>query len=278
MHKGRWHRFVPHRRLVSELTVILEDGSRLSTVLSLEEANDFIERLKTVSESESSDTGWHRLHTLLLAQTPRAVRAQIQMDRHKHGYHHREKRLYELIDFNDTFVSLVLATPSAKLPGLAEQLYQEMTHFCRRLKTAMFTREQFDAIVRGLSREIAVFLAAREQGFEARMTSRTEDAFGIDMVIIHPETGMLLNIDCKTPPAFRHRLEELAHEGRISEEELLKADEQDFLTVLQRRNDEQVPVTLLCIRPDTLGEISDFTFNEPARLTTLLAKVFQNVV
>lgn len=275
---NHWRRFVPHRRTEPANRVELEDGSRLSVLRNVEATNKFIDQLKAMSDSESDDAGQERLRTLLIAQTPRAVRAQIQMDRHKHGYHHREKRLFELIDFNDTFVSLVLATPSVQLPGLAERLYGEMARFCRRLKTSMFTREQFDAIVRGLSREIAVFRAAREQGFDARMTSRVEDAFGIDMIVTDPKTGSILNIDCKTPPAFRHRLEELLHDGRITEEQLLKGDEQDFITVLQRRNDEQIPVTLLCIRPDTLGEIRDFTFNEPARLTALLERVFQTVV
>lgn len=275
---NHWRRFVSHRRTELADQGEQEDGSELSALRNIEAANAFIDRLKASSDSELDNGGQERLQTLLIAQTPRAVRAQIQMDRHKHGYHHREKRLYELIDFNDTFVSLVLATPSSHLPGLAKRLYSEMAHFCRRLKTSMFTREQFDAIVRGLSREIAVFRAAREQGFDVHMTSRVEDAFGIDMVITDPKTGLILNIDCKTPPAFRHRLEELLHDGRITEEQLLKADERDFITVLQRRNDKQVPVTLLCIRPDTLGEINDFTFDEPARLTTLFDRVFQTVV
>lgn len=275
---SHWRHFVPHRRTEPVYTVELDDGSRLSTIHTIEEANVFIDRLKGMSEPETDTIGRERLRTLLLAQTPRAARAQIQMDRHKHGYHHREKRLFELIDFNDTFVSLVLATPSAQLPGLAEQLFDEMTHFCRRLKTPMFTREQFDAIVRGLSREIAVFRAAKEQGFDVYMTNRVEDAFGIDMVITDPETGLVLNVDCKTPPAFRHRLEDLIHEERITEEQLLEADKKDFITVLQRRNNERVPVTLLCIRPETLGEISDFTFDEPARLTALLEKIFKTVV
>ncbi len=39
------------------------------------------------------------LQALLVVQTPRAARAQAQMDAHEHGYHNREKRLFELIDF-----------------------------------------------------------------------------------------------------------------------------------------------------------------------------------
>jgi len=269
-----WRHFVPQRGQAPTDTVVLEGGRRLSSIRTLEEAADFIDRLKSLPAPDSPDEQRERLRTLLLAQTPRAVRAQIQMDRHKHGYHHREKRLYELIDFNDSFVSLVLASAPADLPGLAERLRSDMTRLCRRLKTSMFSREQFDAIVRGLSREIAVFRAAHDEGFEAHMTSRVEDAFGIDMIITNPTTQQVLNIDCKTPPAFRHRLEDLVHDGRISEAQLLEADERDFITMPQRRGDRTVPVTLLCIRPDTLGEISDFTFDQPARLTALLERVF----
>jgi hypothetical protein len=199
------------------------------------------------------------------------------MDTHRHGYHNREKRLYELIEFNDTFVSYVLATPHQQLPGLAERLKKDMTHFCMKLRTPMFSDEQFEAIVRGLSREIAVYRTARYHKFDVRMTSRAEDAFGIDMIITHPQTGKQLNVDCKTPAAFRHRMEDLVHHGRINETDLLKGDEQGFLTVFHRRGDEQVPVTLFCILPDRLGEISDFTFDEPERLKVALDTMFATV-
>jgi hypothetical protein len=199
------------------------------------------------------------------------------MDMHKHGYHNREKRLYELIDFNDTYVNLVLATPHGELKGFADKLKADMIAFCRRLNTEMFSDAQFEAITLGLSREIAVYRAARYQGFDARMTSRTEDAFGIDMYVTQPETGKVLNIDCKTPPSFRHRMEELLDHGKISEDQLLRADEKDFITVTHRRGQESVPVTMLCIRPDTLGDIHDFTFDEPEKLKRLLDTIFLTV-
>ena len=214
---------------------------------------------------------------LLILQTPRAALAQIQMDSHEHGYHDREKRLYELIEFNDTFVNYVLATPHQQLPGLAEQLKKDMAEFCKKLNTPMFSDEQYDAIVRGLSREIAVYRTARYHKFDARMTSRADDAFGIDMVIIDPRSGKRLNIDCKTPAAFRHRLEDLVHHGRIEESDLLKGDQQGYLTITHRRGDEHVPVTLFCILPDRLGEISDFTFDEPERLKAALDTMFRSV-
>ena len=277
---SHWRRFVPHGRVVSTSSVVLTDGMRLSTVRSLGDADRFIEGLKTAGAPLQPEQRLDYIRTLLLAQTPRAARAQTQMDRHRHGYHHREKRLFELIDFNDAFVALVLATPAHQLPGLAVRLWDDMTHVCRRLKTPMFSREQYDAIVRGLSREIAVFKAAESEGFQVHMTNRVEDAFGIDMVITDPVTGKELNVDCKTPSAFRYRMEDLIKEGRITEAELLAADQADFLTVSQRRARDgmTVPVTLLCIRPDTLGEITDFTFNEPARLTKLLGRAFETVV
>lgn len=277
---SHWRRFVPHARVEPAHTVVSTSGMRLSTVRSLEDANRFIDELKAMGEPLTPEQQLEYLRTLLLAQTPRAARAQTQMDRHRHGYHHREKRLFELIDFNDAFVALTLATPTHQLPGLAARLWDEMSHFCRRLKTPMFSRDQYDAIVRGLSREIAVFKAAESEGFKVHMTSRVEDAFGIDMVITDPTTGRELNIDCKTPSAFRYRLEDLIKEGRITEAELLQADQDDFLTVSQRRARDgmTVPVTLLCIRSDTLGEITDFTFDEPAKLTKLLDRVLATVL
>jgi hypothetical protein len=268
-----WRRFLPKKKLGG---VVLQDGTRLSTVRSLDDANTFVTQLKAVPAHEKSDTADH-LRTQLLAQTPKAALAQIEMDKHKHGYHNREKRLYELIDFNDTFVALVLATPHDQLKTFANDLKADMTAFCKRLNTPMFSDQQYDAIVRGLAREIAVYRAARYKGFDAIMTNRTEDAFGIDMVITQPETGKVLSIDCKTPPSFRHRLEEMVAHGRISEAHLVKADSDGFITSPHRRGEETVPVTLFCILPDRLGDIHDFTFDKPELLARELTRIFETV-
>lgn len=246
---SRWRRFLPKR----------QTNSHLSADLAVPQPTDSVEADHLLSK--------------LLSQTPRAALAQLEMDKHTHGYHNREKRLYELIDFNDTFVSLVLETPHGQLPGLAERLKAQMKQYCEKLHTPMFTDAQYDAIVRGLSREIAVYRGALHEGFEARMTSRTEDAFGIDMVISDRATGKSSNIDCKTPPAFRHRLEDLVHDGRITEEQLLQADQNLFITTEHRRNEEHIPVTLLCILPDELGEITDFTFSNTVPLGHKLRQI-----
>ena len=87
------------------------------------------------------------------------------------------------------------------------------------------------------------------------MTSRNEDAFGIDMVLEDQE-GRVLNIDVKTPSAFRHRMGELEFEGRMSEEEFLRADERDYFTHIhshQGSRIERIPVTLLCIRHEPVS-------------------------
>lgn len=255
----------------------LADGTQLATVRTVDDAGAFADIVKgTETPTEQAAQAEH-FRTMLLAQTPRAALAQIQMDKHKHGYHDREKRLYELIDFNDTFVNLVLATPHGELKGFAEKLYADMSAFCRRLDTTMFTPDQYDAIVRGLSLEIAVYRAARYVGFGARMTSRTEDAFGIDMTVTQTDTGKVLNIDCKAPPAFRHRLEEMVDHGRISEAQLLKADSDQYITTIQHRGEESVPVTLLCVGPDSLGDIHDFTLDQPEKLKKLLDDIFARI-
>lgn len=269
-----WRRFLPKRKpkvIVQNIT-----GYR-QTVRSVEDANRLIDEMRSLGVPATKTEQQGNYRQQLLLQTPRAALAQIQMDTHKHGYHNREKRLFELIEFNDTFVNFVLTTPHEQLPGLANSLKRDMTEFCNKLRTPMFSDEQFDAIVRGLSREIAVYRTAKYHKFGARMTSRADDAFGIDIVITQPETGKELNIDCKTPAAFRHRLEDLVHHGRISEQELLKGDAQSFLTVVHRRGEERVPVTLFCILPDLLGEISDFTFDEPDKLKNALNTMFATI-
>ena len=46
---------------------------------------------------------------------------------------------------------------------------------------------------------------------------------------------------------------------------------------MQHRDNETVPVTLFCILPDRLGEISDFTFDEPDKLKAVLQTMFSTV-
>lgn len=210
---------------------------------------------------------------MVLLQTPRAARAQLQMDANKHNYHNKHERLFELIDFNDSFVNTILALPKHELTGFAEKLRSASGELCRRLQAPNFSDEQYDAIVRGLGREVAVYRGALDLGYSARMTSRQEDAFGIDMVLEDAD-GRVLNIDVKTPSSFRHRLGELEREDRITEADFLRADEQDYFTHIHKHHGsrvEKVPVTLLCVRHERLGDVVDFEFVDPAALGTLLA-------
>lgn len=262
MSRRRWHHWRP-RRLRAE-----------SRLLGTEHLDNTIEEFKQRVEAANSTEKGELLEKLLVLQAPRAALAQAEMDTHPHGYHNREKRLFELIDFNDTFVAAVLAQPQERLASFTERMQHAMKKFCASQRTVMFSDEQLDAIVRGLSREIAVYLGAKREGFSVSMTSRTEDAFGIDMVITDRRTHTYLNVDCKTPSAFRRRLEELEKEGRVTTEQLLRADHDDYVTIMNRYNDEKIPVTILCVRPERLGELVDFRFVSTKPLGELLQSIF----
>lgn len=265
----RWHRWRPRWRKHRHANH--PEGRKL---LGADHLNTTIERYERRLEAARGPERIVLLEKLLVLQAPRAALAQAEMDGHPHGYRDREKRLYELIDFNDTFVSAVLAQPPARLASFNERMKTAMTHFCKSQKSIMFSDEQFEAIAKGLSREIAVFLGAQREGYGVEMTSRTQDAFGIDMVVTNLRTREILNIDCKTPSAFRYRLEELEKEARISTEQLLRADEDDFITVINRLNNERVPVTILCVRPEHLGDIVDFRFADTRPLGDILHSIF----
>ena len=239
----------------------------------VERLNPKIEELKQRIKIVPDEQKAPLLEKLLVLQAPRAALAQAQMDAHPRGYHNREKRLYELIDFNDAFVDCVLAEPHHARAGFAKRIRQVMARFCQAQDTPMFTDEQFEAIVHGLSREIAVYLGAQSQGLEVAMTSRAEDAFGIDMVVTDPRSRSSINVDIKTPSAFRYRLEELEKEGRITDAQLVEADGADFITVLNHRDRMKVPVTILCVRPERLGDVVDFRFQREAPLGDLLRAI-----
>ena len=226
-----WRRYLPKRVKPAQAAT---DNIDARTPRSVAEANSLVARFKQRPVPHDNHEKQVYYRTLIIAQTPQAVIAQWQMDAHKHGYHDREKRLYELIDFNDTFVNLVLHTPTHERHDLVESLKSEMDQFCRSLHTPSFTDEQFTAITLGLGREVAVFTAAEQLGYYVRMTSRTQDAFGIDMMIVQPQTNKRLYVDCKTPSAYRHRLEDMVKYDHISEEQLLRADKDDYITIDRR--------------------------------------------
>lgn len=213
--------------------------------------------------------------TLLILRAPGAARAQQLMDKHPHGYHNKQARLFELIDFNDAFVSTVLVLRNEERHGFIGLAKQEIASFCKEFGSHMFSDDQFEAITRGLSREVAVYLGALDQGFSAVMTSRSQDAMGVDMVITDPESGRSLNIDCKTPSAYHYRIRDLVAQGRLSEQAGEIAEDLGYAHELNGHGTGAVAVTLLRVDPNEVGDIENFRFAEPALLGNRLKALFE---
>lgn len=216
--------------------------------------------------------------TLLILRAPGAARAQQQMDKHPHGARNQQARLFELIDFNDAFVSTALALADEQRKGFIEIAKREIDAFCDRVGSRSFSEGQFEAITHGLSREVAVYLGALAQGFSVVMTSRGQDAMGVDMVITDPESGRSLNIDCKTASSYHYRIKDLVEQGRMSEEEGMRAEELGYAHEINGHGDEAVAVTLLRVDPNEMGDIVDFTFTDPELLGERLEILFRSLV
>jgi hypothetical protein len=206
----------------------------------------------------------------LIALAPRATEAQREMDIHHGGYRNHKARLYELIEFNDTFVTVVLALSEAELSSFVLQFRVAIDMMCRRANVEPFSDEQFLAIVHGLSREIAVYRGAIKEGFEAKMTSRSEDAHGVDMVIRDPERKISMNIDCKTHSSYHFRLLDLQRDRLITEEERMDAELRGFIVLRHGKHSDFVRTTLVQIATEYLGEIRDFSFVDTKKLGVLL--------
>ncbi len=277
-----WHRFRPHQR-----KVVVADSSddhyvraqqyvfrQLPRHPRIHHVNNLIDRLRREALAAHHDETYKWLAALMV-QAPRAAEAQIQMDKHHHGYHNKQERLYELIDFNDTFVAVVLALSPLERTVFAERAKQLCDDMCLKTHVTTFTDEQWQAITKGLSREIAVYLAAENTGFDAHMTTRTQDALGIDMQVRDPETRRYINIDCKTTAAFRHRLDDLVREGRIAPREQIEADERGYIVVANGHGEERAEIVLLDIRPDLYGKIVDFVFVDTSPIRERLAYIVQ---
>ncbi len=206
----------------------------------------------------------------LFMQAPGAVLAQRQMDKHRGGYRNKQERLFELIDFNDTFDSTVLAMNSPDRLAFARKAKSAIDRICKQVGVPSFDLEQWGAIVRGLSREIAVYEAARDNGLEVVMAPRSQDAIGIDLQVRDPESHRYVNIDIKTPSSFRSRLNQLLREGRVSEGGLLEADNKGYVITKNGHGNNQVEVITLCILPDRVGEINNFKFDDTTKIRDVI--------
>ena len=210
-------------------------------------------------------------------QAPQAAISQEQMDKHPHGYRNKQERLFELIDFNDTYVSAILSMPEEEIATFADEAKKAMDEFCNQLRTRCFSNEQYEAITHGLSREIAVYRGAIREGYAVRMTSRVDDAFGIDMVITDRETGQSINIDVKTHSAFYYRLKDLTREGRLTTEDAARAEDVGYAWIVNGDELRQERIVLFRLDQQTFGNIHHFTLENTTVLGQKLAEIMQTV-
>lgn len=214
--------------------------------------------------------------TALLAQVPRAVLAQLQMDTYPHGYRNKQVRLFELIDFNDTLVATILLLDDKHREEFSERTKQAADRICKRVGVPCFTNDQWTAIIRGLTREVAVYSAAKGAGFNAWLTDRAHDALGVDLQVQDPEDGRYINIDVKTPSSFRHRMEQLVHEKRLTERELVIGDQQSYIIEENGHGRNRVQVVVLCILPDLFGDLTDWRFVNPEPMRQMLNQLIRD--
>lgn len=212
----------------------------------------------------------------LVAQAPRAVLAQIQMDRCPHGYRDKQSRLFELIDFNDAFVSTVLTLPPEEYDSFTDQTKVLCDALCKEVGGPCFTNDQWESIVRGLSREIALYLSAKNSGFQVFMTSRAEDALGIDMQIRDPDSKRYINVDCKTPSSFRYRLTVLVREGRLRERDRVRAEREYYAIETNGHNASKAQIVLLCLHPDMYEMDGAFAFKHNEAIRSELNRLIRD--
>ncbi|HTK39355.1 MAG TPA: hypothetical protein VL362_00650 [Patescibacteria group bacterium] len=281
-----WHRFRPRLRgrlddatLYEEASVYLKareimelalrEASRRGSALTRNE-----QAVHYLKQHLTNQPEYLLATTILLA--PAAAEAQRQMDKHQGGYKNREKRLFELIDFNDSFVDTVLALDKTTLETFTVRFRTEVDAYCERCGVSPFDDKQFDAIVHGLSREIAVYRAAEQLGYRVKMTSRVQDSMGIDMIITDPASKKSLNIDVKTHSSFHFRLLDLEHQRRIDEQKRLDCELAGYCTIRNGNNRHSVETMLLRIATDRLGPIRHYEFVDTTEFAKLLHSAIEH--
>lgn len=265
MNRHGWRRFRPHRsKRPGSTQDLFVDAQAIAQRTLAENHNNLDIAVEVITQQIEQNPTSHLLLASLFLQLPGAARAQAKMDEHPHGYKNKQARLYQLIDFNDTFVATVLALDQVALNKFVERFKKAGADFCRQVGSRMLTDEQYDAITHGLSREIAVFRGAAQAGFRVELTSRSEDAFGIDMRIIDDTLDRYINVDVKTASAFHFRLSELVREGRIQSYDQVEAETKGYWEVVNSHNDRHVRIILLRISDEEMGRVVDFQFTRPA--------------
>lgn len=274
MRTRKWRRFLPKR---SAPNIVISDdifaeAHRRIELLNLHDIKDANE--EAAEQAENTRTALDQL-TLLLLRTPAAARAQQSMDEHPHDHRRRHQRLYELIDFNDAFVSTVLLLTESQRRVFHDHIQQDMEQICRQVRVHPLSDEQFEAIAHGLSREIAVYQAANVRGLRADMTSRDVDAFGVDMRIRDESTGRYINVDCKTRSSFHFRLKDLVRDGRLSQEAMDQAEQDGYCKVVHHHDEVAVEIILLRVSGDEFGELNNFRFNDEQLLASRLIRIIE---
>ena len=283
--KARWRYFRPRTRgRLSDITAYEPESIYAEARLIAQEfyhrARPRIGRTRNVYRTTGEAVRMLRAHqpsdpkhllALLILQSPNAARAQHDLDEHHGGYRNREARVFELIDFNDTFVSTVLALSPEERRDFTGRAKDELDYFCEQLHIKNFSDQQYEAIWHGLSREIAVFLAAKEIGYIVHMSSRVQDSMGIDMTITDAEAKRAINIDVKTHSAYHFRLLELYEQQRISEEKRLQCELSGYCESKNGHGDQAVTTVLFRIATDRLGEIDNFAFKDIGPVASLIA-------
>lgn len=284
--RAHWRHFIPRqlpslKRKTTAYTDVFERANQIvaSSVVHFRlrdvHAREIDAVIDLMKQKQSKDAAtWL---ALLILQSPRAAIAQQQMDKHPRGYHNKQERLYELIDFNDTYIDTVLSLPEHELVTFDDQVKIAMDRFSKQLGVRCFNNEQWDAITQGLSREIAVYRGAIKEGLSVRMTSRTEDAMGVDMVISDLVSRRSMNVDVKARSAFHFRLKDLAREKRISGEQLERAERVGYCEVVNGHGQEAIKVVLLRIDHEALGEIVNFNFENSGLLGRELRRILIEV-
>lgn len=275
-----WRRFRPQKSVEYPTLRVFEDAQIVINqhLPSKKFDRQFgVQMLSDAARSLEQRGATDHIPSLMLAslvlQAPEAVVAQRKMDKFPHGFHDKQHRLDELIGFNDTYVSFIIMLPDHARLVANDEIKRMIDKICKHLRVPGFSDEQWEAITHGLSREIAVFLAAKALGYQAMMTSRRADAMGVDIVITDPHSHRHLNVDIKTRSSFHFRLEDLRREGRISEMQREAAEHTGYCMVVNGHGDQAVHTTLLRIDEETYGRVINFRLERPEVLGDLFERI-----
>jgi hypothetical protein len=217
---------------------------------------------------------------LVLLEMPEAARAQLTLNRAGHQGPDLDTHIETMAQFNQDLAQALAYMPRSMIPTFTDNLMTRAeAGLGDRHGLDVLRREQFYAVMSGVSREVAFWRALTvvlPEDWTIEPADAELDRKGTDLTIV-TGTNERLAIDVKAQRAFDRRLKKFSRSS--ADRQTLTSDEVNeaimygfFYSPMPVTDEVAGPVCI--INADHLGDIRDFEYTDTSRVAELVEKLF----